>query len=83
MCQFINDKNQNYITSVYTMRIGINNLGFQLYSLRFEYNYFDYVFNTLVNHKLHSIEDNTKYSNIGIVTPLDLKKLDDKNLFST
>lgn len=70
-----NDKSENYITSAYTMGISIDDLAFQLHGLGFECNCFNYVFNTLADHKLLSREDSAKYSNTGVVTPLDLEEL--------
>ena len=70
-------RSENYVTSAYIMGISINDLSFQLHGLGFECNCHSYVFNTLADHTLISMEDSTKTSSAGNITPIDLGEPED------
>lgn len=70
-------RSENYVTSAYIMGISIDDLAFQLHALGFECNCYNYVFNTLADHTLIPMEDSTKSSSAGNITPVDLGEPED------
>lgn len=71
------EKSENYVTSAYVMGISIDDIAFQLHTLGFECNCYNYIFNTLVDHGLLLTDDSTIASSTGAITPLDLGEPED------
>lgn len=71
------EKSENYIKSAYIIRISINDIAFHLHILRFEFDCYNYIFNTLVGHGLLLTDDSTITSSTGAITPNNLDKPED------
>lgn len=71
-------KSEKYVICAYIMGISIDDLAFQLHGLGFECNCYNYVFNVLADHTLIPMEDSTKSSSAGDISPIDFSELEDE-----
>lgn len=71
------EKSENYVTSAYAMGISIDDIAFHLHILGFEFDCYNYIFNTLVGHGLLLTDDSTITSSTGAITPRNLDELED------